>query len=158
MPTATLSTCVLILCTRRCKILSALRNHSNPSWDFCTSEHSSGKCGCNLDKCPQAPHNCFVKPTALPFAKLLTQAADRVYVEPVWLGDQMCAEPLHTMHLLSTMPEVFGPLQAFAHPDERRERVNHLLTAARAFAICQRKLDVEPAQAELGLTDSVHEG
>lgn len=92
-----------------------------------------------------------MKPTALPFAKLLTQAADRVYVVPVWLGDRMCAEPLRTLHLLSTEPETFGPLQDFPHPDERRERLNHLLTAARAFAICQRKLEAEAVQGELDL-------
>ena len=98
-----------------------------------------------------------MKPTALPFAKLLTQAADRVYVEPTWLGDLMCTEPLRTMHLLSTAPETFGPLQAFAHPDERRERLNHLLTAARAFAICQRKLDVDAVQGELDLPNQPSE-
>ena len=54
------------------------------------------------------------RPTiVLPFAKLLTQAADRVYAEPVWLGDRMRAEPLRTMH-------VFGPLQRFYNtPTER---------------------------------------
>lgn len=93
-----------------------------------------------------APHTCFVKPTTLPFAKLLTQAADRVYVEAVWLGDRMCTEPLRTMHLLSTAPEKFGPLQAFSHPGERRERLNHLLTA-RVWAGVQ--LGAQPLGEEL---------
>jgi hypothetical protein len=63
----------------------------------------------------------------------------------------MSAEPSRTMHMLSPAPETFGALQRFAHSDERRERLNHLLTAARAFTICLRKLDGEPAQAELDL-------
>jgi hypothetical protein len=62
------------------------------------------------------------------------------------------------MHVLSTAPETFGPLQCFAHSDERRERLNHLLTAARAFAVYQRKLDEEPAQAELDLHTGAQEG
>lgn len=92
-----------------------------------------------------------MKPYLLPYAKILTQACDRLFVEPVRLTEKLLTESARTMHMLSTRPEAFGELRPREFADNHQEALSNLLTAAKAFVSAHRKHQEPPQQQQLPL-------
>jgi hypothetical protein len=87
-----------------------------------------------------------------PFALVLNHAADRLYLKPVWLGDDLKRDSAGTLFTLSARPESFGILKPCHDAEMRRVRLQDLLTAARAYVNASRKHDVDAVkQPELAL-------
>jgi hypothetical protein len=73
------------------------------------------------------------------FVKVLNQAADRLYLRPVWLVDDLDRDPIGTLHTLSSTPEAFGEIKPCHDAQARQVRLQDLLTAARAYINAGRK-------------------
>ncbi len=105
-----------------------------------------------LDKCGATFHYFAVKQSANPFAKVLRHASDRFFLERLWLGDELVRDPSATLHLLSTRPETFGSPKPCHDTKARQDKLNQLLTAARAFVVAERKAEAHAVhQGELPL-------
>lgn len=93
-----------------------------------------------------------MEPHLAPYAKILTQASDRVFLKPVWLGPDLDRDAANTLYLISVNPEAFGEVRPSLTDRARQEAVSNLLTAAKAYVAAERKHTAGPVpQAKLPL-------
>lgn len=88
-----------------------------------------------------------------PFRRVLWMATDRLFVRSMDLSTQLDTDPQGILYQLSSAPHQFGELRALNASMLRKAHEN-LITAARAYIVHARKMNVPDEQPELPLPGS----
>ena len=79
-------------------------------------------------------------------------AAARLYEGRFVLVRALLKDPARTLHRLSTEPSTFGIVREGLTGERRREAVQNLITAAKAYIVARRKKTTHAVhQADLGI-------
>lgn len=80
----------------------------------------------------------------------LNRAADRVYLKPVWLADEIRQDGPQAIDILKSNPAQFGRLKPCLDNGARERGLAKLISAANAFYLAQINEPIGNSRSEAG--------